>query len=62
MDMKPIKDIENQAEARQIAIDWQAWVSEQNMFYSELLEWHDYFETIADVFDLRDEFIEEWII
>ena len=51
-----------QAEARQYAIDWQNWVSEQNLSYAELTEWQDYFQKVAKKFDLVAEFKENGII
>lgn len=51
-----------QAEARQYAIDWQQWASEQNLSLGELIEWQGVFNTIAQKFDLQDEFIENGII
>lgn len=56
------KYIANAEEARQYAIDWQSWASEQNLSYGELLEWQERFESIAKHFDLVEEFKEEGII
>jgi len=49
-------------EARQYAIDWQNWQSEQNLSYGELEEWNQFFVNLADKFDLVDEFKENGII
>jgi hypothetical protein len=49
-------------EARQQAIDWQNWQSEQSLSYSELSEWQAHFEELAKKFDLTDEFKENGII
>lgn len=49
-------------EARQYAIDWQNWQSEQSLSYSELAEWQAEFERIGKEFDLTEEFIENGII
>lgn len=49
-------------EARQAAIDWQVWASEQNLSYGELTEWQEYFDTLATKFDLTDEFRENGIL
>jgi len=54
--------INTQEEARQYAIDWQNWASEQNLFYSELAEWQGIFREIAEKFDLVEEFEENGII
>lgn len=51
------------AEARDAAIEWQHWMSEQSLSYGELAEWSAYFENIAARFpELRDEFQENGII
>lgn len=49
-------------EARQYAIEWQASQSKGNISYSELAEWQAIFETLADKFDLTEEFKENGII
>lgn len=51
-----------QAEARQYAIDWQQWASEQNLSYSELAEWNAIFAKLGEQFNLTDEFKENGII
>lgn len=48
--------------AIQYAIDWQQWQSEQDLSYSELIDWQNLFNTIASKYDLLDEFIENGII
>jgi hypothetical protein len=51
------------AEARDAAIEWQHWMSEQSLSYGELAEWSAYFENIAARFpELREEFAENGII
>lgn len=54
--------ITTKEEARQHAIDWQNWSSEQSLSYGELGAWQDYFSTIAIEFNLIDEFKENGII
>lgn len=49
-------------EARQYAIDWQNWVSVQNLSYAEIAEWQAYFEMVGEKFDLTEEFKENGII
>lgn len=49
-------------EARQYAIDWQRWASEQNLSTVELIEWRDQFQAIAEVYGLLEEFTENGII
>lgn len=51
-----------QEDARQYAIEWQQWASEQNLSLGELIEWQGVFSTIAQQFDLQEEFIENGII
>ena len=60
--MRNHQTIKTQEEAREYAIDWQNWVSEQNLSYGELAEWGDILEQIAEKFDLHDEFKENGII
>ena len=62
------RKITTQAEARQYAIDWQNWQSEQNegevktLYYSDLAEWHEIFTDLAVRFDLKDEYLENGIL
>ena len=49
-------------EARQYAIEWQQWASEQDLSYGELAEWGAEFERIGREFDLTEEFKENGII
>lgn len=63
------KKITTQEEARQYAIDWQNWVSEQNtkenpqtLYQSDLVEWQEIFTELANKFDLVEEFQENGII
>lgn len=57
-----------QEEARQYAIEWQQWLSEQNeigkeptLYQSDLVEWQNEFERIGKEFDLTEEFRENGI-
>jgi len=59
--MKKI-EIKSIGEARSKAIEWQQWQSNENLSYSELIEWQDYFSILAKRFDLEDEFKENCII
>lgn len=54
--------LKTKEEARQYAIEWQQWVSEQNLSYMELAHWQEYWNTIAYQFDLLEEFKENNII
>ena len=50
-------------EARDAAIAWQSWMSDQNLSMGELAEWGSYFEALAERFpELREEFEENCII
>lgn len=62
MDQKPLDQITTPDEAREIAIDWQAWASEQSLSYGELIDWAAYFEALGQKFNLTDEFRENGII
>lgn len=48
-------------EARQQAIEWQHWQSDQNLSWGESSEWSCYFEELAKKFDLTEEFKENGI-
>lgn len=43
-------------EARQYAIDYQNWASDQDLSWGEVAEWCNEFEIIGKKFDLLDEF------
>lgn len=59
----PVEDIETQEEARDIAIEWQHWVSEQNLSWGEFADFGDYFESLVKKFpELAEEFKENGII
>lgn len=57
-----ISKITTADEARQYAIDWQNWQSEQSLSWGELAEWQAIFETLATKFDLTEEFKENGIL
>ncbi|HTE48961.1 MAG TPA: hypothetical protein VK675_03585, partial [Candidatus Paceibacterota bacterium] len=57
-----LQEINTKDEARQYAIDWQKWASEQSLSYGELADWQGIFTKLADKFDLRAEFEENAII
>ena len=50
------------AAAREQAIDWQEWQSEQNLSYGELNYWMAHFERLARRFGLVREFRENAVI
>lgn len=49
-------------QAEQYAKDYQNWASEQDLSWSEVSEWANEFEILAERFDLKDEFLENGII
>lgn len=50
-------------QARQYAIEWQAWQAEQYLDYGEMYEWQCHFNNIVGIFpELEDEFIENGLI
>lgn len=59
--MKKIAVISRE-EAREQAIDFMNWQSTQNLSYDEILKWQEYFESIAEEYNLTDEFSENGII
>lgn len=56
------KTVKTAEEARDQAIAWQQWSSEQSLSYGELSEWQYYFEALATKFNLTSEFRENGII
>lgn len=52
----------NRDEAREQAIDWQTWQAEESLSYSELIDWQDHFTSVAEHYDLVEEFTENGII
>lgn len=62
MTIEKMKQPKTADEAREQAIDWQVWQSEQSMSYGECAAWQDYFTTLAKKFDLTEEFRENLII
>ena len=62
MSAPPNVNITSADEARDAAIEWSYWVSEQNLSYGELAEWQSFFEALAERFDLTEEFTENGVI
>lgn len=62
MKIKPVKEVKTAFEARQIAIDWQAWQSEKSLDYGEVVKWHEFFDALGRKFYLSKEFKENGII
>jgi hypothetical protein len=57
-----INNIKSATEARDLAIEWQSWQSEQSLYLSELIEWHGFFKQLAKKYKLKTEFIDNGII
>lgn len=55
-------EVKSAEEARQQAIDWQQWQSEQSLSYSEVADYADYFRKLGKKYNLTAEFKEEAII
>ena len=55
-------EIETAEAARDVAIDWQHWMSEQNLSYGQMAAWESDFEELAERFGLTEEFRENGII
>ena len=53
---------QRKAAAREQAIDWQMWASEQNLSYGELADFMAHFERLGRRFGLLGEFRENAII
>ena len=63
MKPKPIEKVATAGEARQLAIEWQNWQSEQSLSWGEMSEWSGYFEQLATKFpELTEEFKENAVI
>lgn len=59
---KTFNSLKTKSKARQFAIDWQEWISEQNLSYGELISWQSFFVTLAKKFKLTKEFKDNGII
>lgn len=62
MNVEKVLAAESKGDARQFAIDWQNWASEESLSYGELAEWCDAFRFLGEKFGLSDEFLENGII
>ena len=56
------REITTKEQAREYAIDWQEWQSEQSMSYGELAHWQGFLSELAGKWDLVDEFKENGIL
>lgn len=59
---RTIKSIKTKEDARNFAIIWQNWQSQQSLSYKELNEWSNIFKKLAKEFRLTKEFKENGII
>jgi len=57
-----IKIPNTKEEAKQQAIEYQQWRSEQNLSYLQCFIWSEHFRAVAAKFNLYDEFVENGII
>ncbi len=62
MKLPDIKEVKSKDQARQLAIDWQNWQSEQDLSFSEVAHYAEYFSKLAVKFHLKLEFKENGII
>lgn len=62
MKLPKLNTIKTEAEARQLAIDWQNWMSTQSLSYSEICDWEDLFRKLGRDFGLTVEFNENGIL
>lgn len=62
MKMQTINKFMTVDEAREFAVDWQQWASEQSLSYGELALWQGYFTEIGKKFNLTNEFKENGIL
>lgn len=54
--------IKTKEQARNKAIEYQNWASNQSLSYGEIAEWNAYFEKLAIKFNLMEEFVENGIV
>lgn len=62
MELINIKDIKDEGTARQFAMDYQNWVSNESISYEECIEYNSYFTDLGNKFNLIEEFKENGII
>ncbi len=61
MDIPLIETITSEEEARDFAIQYQHWQSEQSLSWGEVADWNCFFEKLGEKFDLTEEFKENGI-
>ena len=62
MKLPDIKEVKRKDQARQLAIDWQNWQSDQSLSFGEIARYTEYFAKLAVRFHLKLEFKENGII
>lgn len=62
MKIEDLSKINTAEAAREAAIDWQTWAGEQSLSYGELSDWAGAFTSLAEKYNLTDEFRENGII
>lgn len=62
MTIPKAEDVTTRDQARDLAVEWQHWQSDQSMSYLELSNWQAFFAELAERFDLNEEFAENGII
>ncbi len=58
----PLPQPETAQEAHDQAVDWQHWMSSQNLSSDEMAACHEHFTATGEKFGLTEEFKENWII
>lgn len=57
-----VEHIKNKGMAQNMAIEYQSWVADQSLCYGELMRWLNWLETVANRFNLVEEFRENGVI
>lgn len=57
-----LDNVKSAGEATDLAIEYQNWASGQALSYGELVYYTNFFEALADRFNLTDEFKENGIL
>lgn len=57
-----VPQIFTEEQAREFAIEWQAWAAEQSLSYEELATWAEVFQRLGNAFNLTEEFYKEGIL
>lgn len=61
--MIPVEEVTSAEQARDLAVSWAIWQSEQALSWGELHEHYTYFNELATKYpELRDELVENGVI